>query len=195
MRATCEFSQSKEALTLPPIKVKIFKTKHDITIKISDLGGGIPRELSGKVFNYMYSTAPKVIDQIKLLSLSTGQLSLSLSRSGPGARHYNSFFRRLTFLRAEAHMVPASPLRTSPCTASATASLCPGCTRAISWATSRSQVLTDTGPMCTSTSRGCPTWPRRTSPCTTPSPAPGSRTWRRRWQTGQITRGSRGGKY
>ena len=46
--------------TLPPIKVKIFKTKHDITIKISDLGGGIPRESSGKVFNYMYSTAPKV---------------------------------------------------------------------------------------------------------------------------------------
>ena len=77
MRATCEFSQSKEALTLPPIKVKIFKTKHDITIKISDLGGGIPRELSGKIFNYMYSTAPKVIDQIKLLSLSS-------SGSGPG---------------------------------------------------------------------------------------------------------------
>ena len=71
MRATCEFSQSKEALTLPPIKVKIFKTKHDITIKISDLGGGIPRELSGKIFNYMYSTAPKVIDQIvKLRSRS-----------------------------------------------------------------------------------------------------------------------------
>ena len=127
MRATCEFSQSKEALTLPPIKVKIFKTKHDITIKISDLGGGIPRELSGKVFNYMYSTAPKVINWSD---------QLVNSRSGPGARHYNSFFWRLTFLRAEAHMVPASPLRTSPCTASDTASLCPGCTRAISWATS-----------------------------------------------------------
>ena len=50
-------------------------------------------------------------------------------------------------------MVPASPLRTFPCTASDTASLCPGCTHAISWATSGSQVLTDTGPMCTSTSR------------------------------------------
>lgn len=60
MRATCEFAESKDEQTLPPIKLKIFKTKHDITIKISDLGGGIPRESSGKVFNYMYSTAPKV---------------------------------------------------------------------------------------------------------------------------------------
>jgi len=60
MRATCEFAEAKEATDLPPIKVKIFKTKNDITIKISDLGGGINRSASGKVFNYLYTTAPKV---------------------------------------------------------------------------------------------------------------------------------------
>ena len=62
MRATCEFYESQETPnhTLPHIRVRIFKTKNDITIKISDLGGGINRAASGKIFHYMYSTAPKV---------------------------------------------------------------------------------------------------------------------------------------
>jgi len=60
MRATCEFSEQKELSELPYIRVRIFKTRNDITIKISDLGGGINRTSSGKIFNYMYSTAPQV---------------------------------------------------------------------------------------------------------------------------------------
>ena len=60
MRATCEFSEEKGIHNLPQIRVGIFKTKDDITIKISDLGGGINRAASGKMFNYMYSTAPRV---------------------------------------------------------------------------------------------------------------------------------------
>ena len=60
MRATCEFSQSCGVSELPRIKVNIFKTRQDITIKIADQGGGISRASSGRVFNYMYSTAPKV---------------------------------------------------------------------------------------------------------------------------------------
>ena len=60
MRATCEFSEQKELSELPHITVRIFKTKDDITIKISDLGGGINRAASSKIFNYMYSTAPQV---------------------------------------------------------------------------------------------------------------------------------------
>eukprot|EP00092_Neocalanus_flemingeri_P026010 GFUD01028191.1.p1 GENE.GFUD01028191.1~~GFUD01028191.1.p1 ORF type:complete len:296 (-),score=72.04 GFUD01028191.1:149-1036(-) len=59
MRATCEFSEEK-GTDLPYIRVRIFKTKNDITIKISDLGGGINRSASGKIFNYMYSTAQTV---------------------------------------------------------------------------------------------------------------------------------------
>ena len=60
MRATCEFSEKKNISELPYIRCRIFKTENDITIKISDLGGGIKRESSGKLFKYSYSTAPKV---------------------------------------------------------------------------------------------------------------------------------------
>ena len=60
MRATCEFAEAREVHDLPQIRVRIFKTKNDITVKISDLGGGIKRASSGKIFNYMYSTAPQV---------------------------------------------------------------------------------------------------------------------------------------
>ena len=60
MRATCEFAEKKELTEHPYIRCRIFKTKDDITIKISDLGGGINRATRGKIFKYMYSTAPKV---------------------------------------------------------------------------------------------------------------------------------------
>jgi len=60
MRATCEFSEKKGLSSLPNVTVKIYKTRKDITIKISDLGGGIDRASCAKIFNYMYSTAPQV---------------------------------------------------------------------------------------------------------------------------------------
>jgi pyruvate dehydrogenase kinase 2/3/4 len=60
MRATCENAERKDMTELPYIRCRIFKTQDDITIKISDIGGGIKRESAEKVFNYMYSTAPKV---------------------------------------------------------------------------------------------------------------------------------------
>jgi len=60
MRATCEFAEQKEMDELPFIRCRVFKTKDDITIKISDRGGGISRVTRGKIFKYMYSTAPKV---------------------------------------------------------------------------------------------------------------------------------------
>ena len=45
--------------SLPPIKIMIVKGKEDLSMKISDRGGGIPRSLSDQLFHYMYSTAPK----------------------------------------------------------------------------------------------------------------------------------------
>ena len=65
MRATCEFAENKGAEELPYIRIKIYKTKNDITIKVSDIGGGIPRASSGKIFNYMYSTAPQVREKYR----------------------------------------------------------------------------------------------------------------------------------
>ena len=41
---------------LPPIKVIVSEGKEDITIKISDEGGGIPRSGVGLVWTYMYTT-------------------------------------------------------------------------------------------------------------------------------------------
>merc|ERR1740131_131869 len=60
MRATCEFSEQITATYVPPIKVRIYKTEDDITIKISDRGGGMNRRTRGKIFKYSYSTASKV---------------------------------------------------------------------------------------------------------------------------------------
>lgn len=44
---------------LPPLKLLLVKGKEDLTIKISDCGGGISRSLTDNLFLYMYSTAPK----------------------------------------------------------------------------------------------------------------------------------------
>ncbi|ORX57558.1 hypothetical protein DM01DRAFT_1334164 [Hesseltinella vesiculosa] len=41
----------------PPIKIVIAHGREDITIKISDEGGGIPRSAIPKVWTYMYTTA------------------------------------------------------------------------------------------------------------------------------------------
>ena len=43
-------------MRLPPIKVIVSEGKEDITIKISDEGGGIPRSGVGLVWTYMYTT-------------------------------------------------------------------------------------------------------------------------------------------
>ena len=60
MRATNEFADERGLVDVPPISCQIFKTVDDITIKISDQGGGIRRATRGKIFEYMFTTAPKV---------------------------------------------------------------------------------------------------------------------------------------
>ncbi|XP_067107768.1 pyruvate dehydrogenase (acetyl-transferring) kinase isozyme 3, mitochondrial isoform X2 [Osmerus mordax] len=57
MRATVELHEnSKEGL--PPVKAKVTLGKEDLSIKISDRGGGVPLRKIDRLFNYMYSTAP-----------------------------------------------------------------------------------------------------------------------------------------
>ena len=50
MRATLEFSDEKSLPKIPDISCQIIKTLDDITIKISDRGGGIKRATRGKIF-------------------------------------------------------------------------------------------------------------------------------------------------
>jgi len=57
MRAVVETHM--DADELPPLKLLLVKGKEDLTIKISDCGGGISRSLTDNLFLYMYSTAPK----------------------------------------------------------------------------------------------------------------------------------------
>ncbi len=57
MRATVE--NRKSALELPEIDVQIAQGHNDISIKISDQGGGISRDINDHLFHYLFSTAPR----------------------------------------------------------------------------------------------------------------------------------------
>ena len=39
----------------------VVKSAENVTVKVSDLGGGIPMRLIRKVFQYLYTTAPNPI--------------------------------------------------------------------------------------------------------------------------------------
>ncbi|KAJ1727373.1 [Pyruvate dehydrogenase (acetyl-transferring)] kinase isozyme 2 [Coemansia biformis] len=56
LRAVVEL-YGDEAERYPPIKVVIAEGNEDITVKVSDEGGGIPRSAMEQVWQYMYTTA------------------------------------------------------------------------------------------------------------------------------------------
>jgi len=60
MRATIE-NAGEDAVSYEPIKVLVVKGREDVTIKVSDRGGGIPRSLRDHIFEYLYTTAPNPI--------------------------------------------------------------------------------------------------------------------------------------
>ncbi|CAO1631388.1 unnamed protein product [Sympodiomycopsis kandeliae] len=57
LRAVVERYGVENEEQFPPIKVIVVEGKEDITIKITDEGGGIPRSEVGLVWTYMYTTA------------------------------------------------------------------------------------------------------------------------------------------
>ncbi|XP_071516342.1 pyruvate dehydrogenase (acetyl-transferring) kinase, mitochondrial isoform X3 [Panulirus ornatus] len=58
MRAVVEY-HGPGADVFPPIEVLLVMGQEDLTIKLCDQGGGIPRSHMDLLFNYMYSTAPQ----------------------------------------------------------------------------------------------------------------------------------------
>ena len=57
LRAVVErYGPQTEPDKLPPIRVVVVEGTEDITIKISDEGGGIPRSAIPLIFTYMYTT-------------------------------------------------------------------------------------------------------------------------------------------
>ncbi|XP_074767491.1 pyruvate dehydrogenase (acetyl-transferring) kinase isozyme 1, mitochondrial isoform X2 [Athene noctua] len=57
MRATMEHNADR--CIYPPIHVHITLGNEDLTVKMSDRGGGVPMRKIDRLFNYMYSTAPR----------------------------------------------------------------------------------------------------------------------------------------
>lgn len=57
LRAVVEFHADKT--TLPPIKLLICKGREDVSFRLSDEGGGVSRNEIDRLFQYMYSTAPR----------------------------------------------------------------------------------------------------------------------------------------
>ena len=56
LRAVVERYGPENEDAFPPIKVIVVEGKEDITIKISDEGGGIPRSAIPLIWTYMYTT-------------------------------------------------------------------------------------------------------------------------------------------
>ncbi|KAJ8255405.1 hypothetical protein GJAV_G00204520 [Gymnothorax javanicus] len=57
MRATMELYE--DALEYPAVHVRIALGKEDLTVKVSDRGGGVPLRKIDRLFTYTYSTAPR----------------------------------------------------------------------------------------------------------------------------------------
>nr|XP_023400170.1 pyruvate dehydrogenase kinase, isozyme 4 isoform X2 [Loxodonta africana] len=79
MRATVEHQENWPSLT--PIEVVVVLGKEDLTIKISDRGGGVPLRIIDRLFSYTYSTAPTpVVDNSRNAPLAGFGYGLPISR-------------------------------------------------------------------------------------------------------------------
>ncbi|UJR28664.1 hypothetical protein I4U23_009893 [Adineta vaga] len=91
LRATVE-RYGSDAKQYPPVKILIVKGYEDLTIQITDFGGGIPRSKLSQLFHYMYSTAPKP----SLDSVQHGKGETCIAGLGYGlpiARLYAKYFQ------------------------------------------------------------------------------------------------------
>ena len=59
MRAIVE-NKKKNTFEVPDIDVLIARGTNDVSIKISDQGGGIPRHIQDHLFHYLYSTVARI---------------------------------------------------------------------------------------------------------------------------------------
>ncbi|XP_063048411.1 pyruvate dehydrogenase (acetyl-transferring) kinase isozyme 4, mitochondrial-like, partial [Engraulis encrasicolus] len=79
MRATVETHE--DSITMPPIKVRVSLGHEDLTIKMSDKGGGVPLRKIERLFSYMYSTAPSPVqDNARNAPLAGFGYGLPISR-------------------------------------------------------------------------------------------------------------------
>ncbi|XP_031098066.1 pyruvate dehydrogenase (acetyl-transferring) kinase, mitochondrial [Ipomoea triloba] len=66
----------------PPVRIIVADGLEDVTIKVSDEGGGIPRSGLPKIFTYLYSTARNPLDELS--DLGTTELATLSPLAGYG---------------------------------------------------------------------------------------------------------------
>ncbi|XP_012691962.1 pyruvate dehydrogenase (acetyl-transferring) kinase isozyme 1, mitochondrial [Clupea harengus] len=79
MRATMELYG--DALEYPPVQAQVALGHEDLTIKVSDRGGGVPLRKIDRLFTYTYSTAPRpLMDSARATPLAGFGYGLPISR-------------------------------------------------------------------------------------------------------------------
>nr|XP_034985580.1 pyruvate dehydrogenase kinase, isozyme 4 isoform X2 [Zootoca vivipara] len=78
MRATVEHQENKPSLD--PVEVTVVLGTEDLSIKISDRGGGVPVRKIESLFSYTYSTAPKPVMEKNSAPLAGFGYGLPISR-------------------------------------------------------------------------------------------------------------------
>lgn len=81
MRAVCESHPDVDELDLPDIEVIIVANEEskDVTVKICDQGGGIPKEQVDKIWYYSFTTVKKNAGNL------TSSINSALATPGGGA--------------------------------------------------------------------------------------------------------------
>uniref|UniRef100_M1B008 Protein-serine/threonine kinase n=1 Tax=Solanum tuberosum TaxID=4113 RepID=M1B008_SOLTU len=79
----------------PPVRIIVADGLEDVTIKISDEGGGIPRSGLPKIFTYLYSTARNPLDEhsdLDTIDLATVSTLAGYGYGLPISRLYARYF-------------------------------------------------------------------------------------------------------
>ncbi|CAI9776163.1 unnamed protein product [Fraxinus pennsylvanica] len=76
----------------PPIRIIVADGLEDVTIKVSDEGGGIPRSGLPKIFTYLYSTAKNPLDEHSVVDLGTVTTMAGYGYGLPISRLYARYF-------------------------------------------------------------------------------------------------------
>jgi len=111
MRATVDWNlhQNTAAFTFPPVSVIIAdgKDNEDLTIKVSDEGGGIPRSHIQRIWSYLFTTADPAIQEASLFASEDHSIDSPLAGLGYGlpiSRSYARYFGGdLSIMSMEGH--------------------------------------------------------------------------------------------
>ncbi|KAH7513564.1 hypothetical protein FEM48_Zijuj12G0213500 [Ziziphus jujuba var. spinosa] len=91
LRAVQERSMDSDKIA-PPIRIIVADGIEDVTIKVSDEGGGIPRSGLPKIFTYLYSTARNPLDEHADLGIADTVTMAGYGYGLPISRLYARYF-------------------------------------------------------------------------------------------------------